>query len=99
VALHLDWNTEGPREGDGAVRVTDLGSEHRLVREGVEQLAQGALICPDCSAPVPLERPVGLASELGCAFCLASGPARRFLVRDVFDTPANEVYLVASLGG
>ena len=98
MALHLDPNSEGPREGERGVRVTDLGSEHRLIRDGVEQLAHGALICPDCAAPVAIERPLGLGSEVGCAFCSASGPARGFLVRDVFDTPANEVYLVASLG-
>jgi hypothetical protein len=95
VALHLDWNTEGPREGDGGVKVTDLGSEHRLVRDGVEQLAQGALVCPECSAPVSITRSIGLASDLGCTFCEASGPARSFLVANVYDTPANEVYLIA----
>lgn len=97
MALHPHGESE-PVEAGGDLKVTDLGSEHRLIRDGVEQLAHGALVCPDCSMPVNLDRPVAVASELDCAYCEASAPARDFLVRDVYDTAANEVFLIARIG-
>ncbi len=30
-----------------------------------------------------------------CGFCDHAGPARQFVLEDVYDTLANEVYLVA----
>jgi hypothetical protein len=35
--------------------------------------------------------------ELRCGFCGHAGRARTFLVRDVFDTVANEAYMIARL--
>jgi len=97
VSLHAHNADEDPIRVSGGVKVTDLGSEHQLVRDGVEQLAHGALVCPDCSMPVRIEAAVGVGAELDCAYCATRGPAREFLVRDVYDTPANEVLLIARL--
>lgn len=97
MALHLDHSGEEPVRGEGGVKVTDLGSSHRLVRDGVEQLSHGAMICPDCRMPVQLSQPVGVGEQLECGFCDVGRPAREFLIPDVFDTAANEVTLVARL--
>lgn len=80
------------------MRVTDLGSEHRLIRDGVEQLAHGALVCPSCAMPISICEPVAVGAPVNCAYCATTAPARSFLLRNVYDTAANEVYLVARLG-
>ncbi len=98
MALHPKASGEDPLRGGGAVRVTDLGSDHRLVRDGVEQLAHGALVCPSCSLPVTIEAPVAPGARLSCGFCGAEERAGEFLVRDVYDTAANEVLLIARIG-
>ena len=76
---------------DGAL----AGAERRVVRDGVQVRAHGALLCPECDLPIAAagRLPVGL--EVRCGFCDHTGPAREFLAEDVFDTLANEVYLVA----
>jgi hypothetical protein len=95
VALHYQEPDRGPLGAGEGVKVTDLGSGHRLVEHGIEQLAHGALVCPDCSMPVRIEAAVDVSSSLECGFCAAEAPAREYLVRDVFDTSANEVLLIA----
>ena len=100
MALHAPGGG-GEREplgAGGGVKVTDLGSDHRLVSDGVEQLAHGAMVCPGCAKPVPIVEPLGVAAELRCGYCAAAAPARDFLVRDVYDTAANEVFLIARIG-
>ena len=98
MALHLDPQGEDPLRSQGGVRVTDLGSEHRLIHDGVEQIAHGALVCPSCSMPISISASVAIGAAISCGYCTTSGPARSFLLRDVYDTAANEVYLVARLG-
>lgn len=92
------FHSSDPVGGGGDLRVTDLGSEHRLIEHGVEQIAHGALVCPSCAKPVAIEQAIDVGSDLACGWCEGSGPAREFLVRDVFDTPANEVFLIARIG-
>lgn len=89
---------QDPIRGGGGVKVTDLGSSHRLIRDGVEQLGHGALVCPDCAMPVTIDGRVSVSSALECGFCATRAPAREFLIRDVFDTAANEVFLIARIG-
>lgn len=98
MGLEHSFDGSEPIRGGGGVKVTDLGSDHRLIHDGVEQLAHGAMICPGCSKPVPIERPLAVSEPLECEWCAASGPARDFLVRDVYDTSANEVLLIARIG-
>ncbi|HKJ36629.1 MAG TPA: hypothetical protein VKA36_08695 [Solirubrobacterales bacterium] len=98
MPLHHQDSPRDPLAGGGDVKVTDLGSDHRLIEHGVEQLAHGALVCPDCSMPVRIERALDVAASLECGFCAAEAPARDYLVRDVFDTRANEVLLIARIG-
>jgi len=80
----------------GRVGGAAVGS-HRLVADGRQVLAHGALVCPACSLPVwpaPKLRP---REELTCAYCDHTGVALDFLREDVIDAPANEVVLVARL--
>lgn len=98
MSLHREHEDRGPIGAGGGVKVTDLGSEHRLIADGVEQIAHGALVCPDCSMPVRIEAAIDVAGALACAWCEVEAPAREFLVRDVYDTAANEVLLIARIG-
>ena len=98
MALHLDPQGGDPVRSRGGVRVTDLGSEHRLIHDGVEQLAHGALVCPSCAMPLSIDGPIAIGAPVSCGYCATTAPARSFLLRDVFDTAANEVLLVARLG-
>jgi hypothetical protein len=98
MALQPNASGEDPVRPGGDVRVTDLGSDHRLVRDGVQQLGHGALVCPGCSMPLAIEGRVGVATPLECGFCDASAPAREFFAPDVYDTAANEVFLIARIG-
>ena len=75
-----------------------LGEERRVVRDGVQVLAHGSLVCPECDLPVwpaPKLRP---REPLACAFCAHESQAIEFLREDVVDAPANDVVLVARLG-
>ncbi len=98
MALERFYEGGEPVRGGAGVKVTDLGSDHRLIQHGIEQLAHGAMICPQCSKPVAIGRTLAVSEPLSCEWCARSGPARDFLVRDVFDTPANEVLLIARIG-
>jgi hypothetical protein len=94
VALHLDPHSDRP--------------EHRLRGEAVEAeelrpaadsatLATGSMICPSCELPIAVGAGVPAISRLQCPFCDHSGEARAFLRRDVRDTRANRVDLVARI--
>ena len=74
-----------------------VGSERRLVANGVQVLARGALACPECDLPVwpaPKLRP---REPVACAYCAHEAAAIEFLREDVVDAPANDVILVARL--
>ena len=48
--------------------------------------------------PVRISEAVAVGEALECGFCLGAAPAREFLIRDVYDTPSNEVLLIARIG-
>jgi hypothetical protein len=97
VPLHLDPSEHEPVRIDGKVRAADIQQEWRLARDGIQRIAHGAMICPSCAAPIVLAAPVSAGEELRCGFCGHAERSRGFLVRDVFDTVANEAYLIARL--
>jgi hypothetical protein len=100
MALHLDpFEHEPVRQQEETVRVTDIDEQAKVSRDGIEVLAHGALICPACDAPVVISDRIAASSEIGCGFCGYQARAREFLTPDVFDTVANEAYLVARLQG
>ena len=84
-----------PRTKLGRVDGSEAGAERRLVRDGVQVLGHGALVCPSCALPLAIDGRVPAGSPIQCGFCEHTAPARHFLREDVYDTLANEVYLVA----
>jgi hypothetical protein len=72
-----------------------VGEDPRLVRNGLQVLARGALVCPSCSLPISPAPRVGPRVELRCGWCDHRAEALSFLREDVVDAPANEVVLVA----
>ena len=99
MALHLDPFEQRPLPGEQKAKAADVAPEWRVARHGIEVIAHGAVVCPGCSAPLTLGAAVPAAGELSCGFCGHAGRAREFLVRDVFDTVANEAYMIARLPG
>ena len=81
----------------GRATGADAGFERRIMREGVEVLAHGALICPGCDMPIAATGALPAGRPLRCGFCDHTAPARAFLTRDVFDTLTNEAQLVARI--
>jgi hypothetical protein len=97
MALHLDPFERQPLPGENKVRAADIRHESRVSRDGIEVIAHGALVCPECDAPQVIATPIPAGSQVQCGFCDHAARAREFLVRDIFDTVANEAYLVARL--
>jgi hypothetical protein len=79
----------------GRVDGSEAGAERRLLRDGMQVLAHGALVCPQCALPLAIGGKIHAGRELVCGFCDHAASAREFLAEDVYDTLANEVYLVA----
>jgi hypothetical protein len=79
----------------GRVDGSEAGVQRKLVRDGAQVLAHGALMCPSCAIPIAVVAPFPVGARLECGYCDHAGPARDFLAEDVYDTVPNEVYLVA----
>ena len=87
-----------PDVRSGRVDGSVAGAHRRLLRDGAQVLAHGALICPSCSIPLAAAVPLPVGARLACGYCEHTAPAREFLTEDVYDTPGNEAQLVARLG-
>ncbi len=46
-----------------------VGEDRRLVQNGVQVLARGALMCPSCALPIAPGPRVPARAELSCGFC------------------------------
>ena len=94
MALHLDPHKHDP---------DNLGGRERIEFEEVRPatagtvLASGSMICPGCELPIAVGAGVPAVSKLVCPYCDHAGEARAFLRRDVSDTRANRVDLVARI--
>jgi hypothetical protein len=100
MGFELPANPGDPGQPDtrvGRLDGSEAGIQRRLLRDGVQVLAHGALVCPECALPVAITSPFGAGSRLVCGYCDHAGAARNFLAEDVYDTVPNEVYLVARL--
>ena len=75
-----------------------VGEDPRLVRNGVQVLARGALVCPECALPVLPAPRISLRSKLRCGFCDHRATAIEFLREELFDVAANDVRVIARLG-
>ncbi len=74
-----------------------VGEDPRLVRDGRQVLARGALACPACALPLLPAPRVHPRTELSCGYCDHRAPALDFLDRDAGAAPANDVVVVARL--
>jgi hypothetical protein len=98
VGIHLSGDPGDPGQPStrlGRVDGSQPGAERRLIRDGVQVLAHGALVCPRCALPLGAERRMSAGHPVKCGFCDHIGPAREFVLEDVYDTVANEIYVVA----
>ena len=75
-----------------------VGQDPRLVTDGRQVLASGALICPSCTLPISPAPRVRPRQPLTCAYCEHTSIALNFLREGAIDVPANDVVLVARLG-
>jgi hypothetical protein len=99
MALHLDPFAHQPLPGERKAKASEIAVQWRVARQGIEVVAHGALVCPGCAAPIVIADSIPAYRELSCGFCGRRDRARAFLVRDVYDTVANEAYMVARLPG
>jgi hypothetical protein len=81
----------------GRAAGADSALERRIVRDGAQVLTHGAFVCPGCGIPLEAHGAVPISAQVRCGFCDHTAPVRSFVVADVFDTVANEVYVVARL--
>lgn len=84
--------------GIGRVDGSRAGFRHRLVRDGVQVLAHGAIACPACNLPIALAGGIQVSAPVRCGFCGHTAHAWKFLAVDVYDTVGNEAQLVARVG-
>jgi hypothetical protein len=98
MGFELPANPGDPGQPDsraGRVDGAEAGAHRLLVRDGSQVLAHGALICPSCALPIAAAVPFSAGSRVVCGYCEHEASGRDFLAEDVYDTVANEVYLVA----
>jgi hypothetical protein len=98
MGIHLPADPGDPGQPKtklGRVDGSEASAERRLLRDGMQVLSHGALICPECALPIAARGRLAAGLELRCGFCDHAAPARAFVREDVYDTLANEVYLVA----
>ena len=98
MAFHITPDPGDP--GEPQVRIgraggSELGEERRLVRDGSQVLAHGALVCSECSLPIAAHGRLPATETMRCTYCGHAAQAREFIREDIYDTVANEVYLVA----
>jgi hypothetical protein len=98
MALHLDPQGPEPVRETRKVRVSEIGEERTVVRDGVQRLVHGALVCPACNLPVVISDSVHAGNPLRCGYCDHTARAREFVAADIYDTVANEVYVIARVG-
>lgn len=98
LGAHFDRGDPGEdRVAAGAVGGAEAQLELRLTRDGVQVLARGSLVCPECELPLPSRPAVPAFRVLHCGWCGHSAPARALLREDVSDAPGSRVALVARL--
>jgi hypothetical protein len=69
----------------------------RLVADGIQVLARGAMLCPSCALPIAPPPRIRPRAGMRCGFCDHPAPAHAFVRGDVTDTAVNEVRIVARI--
>jgi hypothetical protein len=101
MALHLTPDAGDPGEPHvrlGRTGGAAVGEDRRLVRDGMQVLAWGALACPSCGLPLAPPPRIPPRAILHCGFCDHSATAIEFMQEGLVDTPANDAVLVARYG-
>jgi hypothetical protein len=70
----------------------------RLVTDGMQVLARGAMLCPGCGLPISPAARAKPRAPMRCGWCNHAGRVADFVRGDIVDTPANEVRVVARIG-
>lgn len=86
------------RVSSGSLGGAESQLERRLLRDGVQVIARGTLVCPECDLPLPSSPAVGAAQPLTCSWCGHTAPARELLRPGAAGAPASAARLVARLG-
>jgi len=73
--------------------------ERRLIQDGSQVIARGALICSECELPLPGRPAVAVQALVHCGWCGHVARARELFRPGVQDAPGNAVSLVARLAG
>ncbi len=100
MAFRIAFDPGDPGRPDvklGRAAGAEAGLERRIMREGVEVVAHGALICPSCDLPLAATTAIPAGAVVACGFCGHAARSREFLARDVYDTLGNEAQLVARI--
>jgi hypothetical protein len=100
MALEFTPQSGDPAGPDGRTEHVDerLDERKRLVADGMQVLARGAMLCPSCALPISPPARSRPRAEMRCGFCDHSAPVHEFVRGDVVDTAANEVRIVARIG-
>jgi hypothetical protein len=99
MAFELTPQPGDPAGPDGRSEHVDerLDERKRLVTDGMQVLARGAMLCPECALPIsPLSRARPKA-RMRCGWCGHAGLVHEFVRGDIVDTAANEVRVVARI--
>jgi hypothetical protein len=100
MAFELTPQPGDPGGPDGRTEHVDqrLGERKRLVADGMQVLARGAMLCPSCALPISPPARSRPRAEMRCGFCDHTALVHEFVRGDVVDTAANEVRIVARIG-
>jgi hypothetical protein len=99
MAFELTPQPGEPGGPDGRTEHVDerLDERKRLVADGMQVLARGAMLCPSCALPISPPARSRPKATMRCGFCAHTGLVRDFVRGDVVDTAANEVRVVARI--
>ncbi len=86
------------RVSSGSLGGVESQLERRLLRDGVQVIARGTLVCPECELPQPASPAVRAAQPITCSWCGHTAPARELLRTGASGAPASAARLVARLG-
>ena len=100
MAFRIAFDPGDPGRPDlqlGRAAGAQAGFEQHVLREGVQVIAHGAMICPECNLPLAAVTALPAGAPLSCGFCGHTASSQEFLAHDVFDTVGNEAQLVARI--
>ena len=99
--MAFEFTAQPGEPGDGEARTGHVDERFderkRLVADGIQVLARGAMICPSCALPIAPPARVRPKAEMRCGFCDHRDLVHEFVRGDLVDTAANEIRVVARI--